>query len=116
MLLQEKCFAPIESDDADKQAGKGKGKARPKQTAVDDSYGGYQSQPHEARSRAPKPQGRGVSWTRLGATYPRFPKIRDCDITPSDRECWLDLRPYINSGPHVIHENTSLQRTYRLFR
>ena len=57
-----------------------------------------------------------VSWFQIAKMYPRYPDISDCELSPEDRQGWLDLRPYINSGPYIIHENTSLQRTYRLFR
>ena len=48
--------------------------------------------------------------------YPRYPTIDDVTMRESDRNCWLDLRPYANTAPYTINETASIQRTYRLFR
>lgn len=38
------------------------------------------------------------------------------DISVEDRKCFMDLRPYANTSPITIQENTSVERTYSLFR
>eukprot|EP00622_Pseudochattonella_farcimen_P001502 FR736219.1.p1 GENE.FR736219.1~~FR736219.1.p1 ORF type:complete len:192 (+),score=10.18 FR736219.1:2-577(+) len=115
VLLQEKCFAQT-CDDDDVEA-----LSHKKDDHITSSsslkYNPY-NPPVEAVSQS---DGRSlprrrVGYARLQKNYPRFPKIRDVNITGADRMCWLDLRPYINGGPYVVHEGTSLQRTYRLFR
>jgi chloride channel 7 len=60
-----------------------------------------------------------VPWTKLREQYPHFLSVDDteCAVDESDQaKYWIDLRPYINAGPYVVHHNTSLARTYRLFR
>eukprot|EP00529_Nitzschia_sp_RCC80_P005006 CAMPEP_0113455330 /NCGR_PEP_ID=MMETSP0014_2-20120614/8320_1 /TAXON_ID=2857 /ORGANISM="Nitzschia sp." /LENGTH=932 /DNA_ID=CAMNT_0000346757 /DNA_START=220 /DNA_END=3018 /DNA_ORIENTATION=+ /assembly_acc=CAM_ASM_000159 len=57
-----------------------------------------------------------VQWDTIERAYPRYPTIDDVDMRDSDRECWLDLRPYANTAPYTINETASIQRTYRLFR
>ncbi len=37
-------------------------------------------------------------------------------VAEEDRNCVIDLRPYVNTAPYVINESSSLARTYRLFR
>lgn len=32
------------------------------------------------------------------------------------RDCWLDLRPYLDSAPFTMNEHASVQRAYRVFR
>mmetsp|Transcript_31009 Transcript_31009/g.40954 ORF Transcript_31009/g.40954 Transcript_31009/m.40954 type:complete len:814 (+) Transcript_31009:234-2675(+) len=57
-----------------------------------------------------------VHWGILENDYPRYPKISELSISPSDRDKWIDLRPYANTSPYLIHESASVQKTYRLFR
>jgi chloride channel 7 len=57
-----------------------------------------------------------VSWDALETIYPRYPDIKDLQISQDERQCWIDLRPYVNTAPYVINESSSLSRTYRLFR
>lgn len=57
-----------------------------------------------------------VQWDTIERAYPRYPTIDDIDMRESDRNCWLDLRPYANTAPYTINETASIQRTYRLFR
>ncbi len=40
----------------------------------------------------------------------------DLGIDDEDRNCFIDIRPYVNTAPYVIVESSSLARTYRLFR
>ena len=60
-----------------------------------------------------------LPWTALRAQYPHFLYVGDfeCAVSEEDQAtCSVDLRPYINAGPYIVHHNTSLQRLYRLFR
>ena len=42
-------------------------------------------------------------------------KIRR-DLTEEDLEMHIDLRPYMQRVPFLVHANASLSRAYRLFR
>jgi len=48
--------------------------------------------------------------------YPRFPPIRNVSISQKERECFMDLRPFMNPSPYTVNENSSLLRAFRLFR
>jgi chloride channel 7 len=58
-----------------------------------------------------------VQWETIERAYPRYPTIEDVDVLcETDRNCWVDLRPYANTAPYTVNETASIQRTYRLFR
>jgi len=57
-----------------------------------------------------------VHWETLENDYPRYPEIHSLSIKPDDRDKWIDLRPYANTSPYLIHESASVQKTYRVFR
>ncbi|KAJ7340243.1 H(+)/Cl(-) exchange transporter 7 [Desmophyllum pertusum] len=48
--------------------------------------------------------------------YPRFPPIRNVSISQKERECYIDLRPFMNPSPYTVNENSSLLRVFKLFR
>jgi len=48
--------------------------------------------------------------------YPRFPPIRNINISQRERECFMDLRPFMNPAPYSVMENSSLNRGFKLFR
>lgn len=48
--------------------------------------------------------------------YPRFPPIRNVSISKKERDCYMDLRPFMNPSPYTVHENVSLSRVFKLFR
>lgn len=48
--------------------------------------------------------------------YPRFPHIRNVSISRKERECYMDLRPFMNPCPYTLNEGSSLSRTFKLFR
>jgi len=50
------------------------------------------------------------------STYPKYPPIESILLSPEERESWLDVRIYMDPAPHVLHQNSSIQRTYRYFR
>jgi chloride channel 7 len=50
-----------------------------------------------------------VQWDTIERAYPRYPAIEYVDIRESDRNCWLDLRPYANTAPYTVNETASIQ-------
>jgi len=50
-----------------------------------------------------------VQWDTIERAYPRYPTIHDVEMRDSDRDCWLDLRPYANTAPYTINETASIQ-------
>jgi chloride channel 7 len=50
-----------------------------------------------------------VQWDTIERAYPRYPAIENVDIRESDRNCWLDLRPYANTAPYTVNETASIQ-------
>ena len=48
--------------------------------------------------------------------YPRFPPIRNINISQRERDCYIDLRPFMNPTPYTIQEKSSLNRGFTLFR
>jgi chloride channel 6 len=56
-----------------------------------------------------------LSWEMLECLYPRYLPVDD-DITELERECWIDLRPYMNEAPSIIHEHSVVTQAYQMFR
>uniref|UniRef100_T2MFU2 Chloride channel protein n=1 Tax=Hydra vulgaris TaxID=6087 RepID=T2MFU2_HYDVU len=48
--------------------------------------------------------------------YPRFLPIRNINISQRERDCYIDLRSFMNPAPYSIQEKSSLNRGFRLFR
>lgn len=48
--------------------------------------------------------------------YPRFPRIEAVNISLDERECTMDLTPFMNPAPYAVLETTSLVRIFKLFR
>jgi chloride channel 7 len=71
------------------------------------------SQRNDLRTRALSPLLSSAVFERA---YPRFPTVDELDVSETDRGCWLDLRPYADTGPVTIQDCASIQRTYRVFR
>jgi len=44
------------------------------------------------------------------------PSIDTVRVSDSDRDLFVDLRPYCNTAPHTVQETTSVNRAYELFR
>jgi chloride channel 7 len=78
---------------------------------LDDNDGPQQQQHLGPRRLSPL-----VEWDIIERAYPRYPTLADVEMLESDRNCWLDLRPYANTAPYTVNETASIQRTYRLFR
>mmetsp|Transcript_85904 Transcript_85904/g.168043 ORF Transcript_85904/g.168043 Transcript_85904/m.168043 type:complete len:963 (-) Transcript_85904:51-2939(-) len=52
----------------------------------------------------------------LERTYPNYPRIEDIILTPTEMNCYLDIRPYMDTSPYTINASSSVQRCYRFFR
>uniref|UniRef100_A0A8C4PZB4 Chloride channel protein n=1 Tax=Eptatretus burgeri TaxID=7764 RepID=A0A8C4PZB4_EPTBU len=48
--------------------------------------------------------------------YPRFPPIQSIHVSQEERECTMDLTPFMNPAPYSIPQDASLNRIFRLFR
>jgi chloride channel 7 len=48
--------------------------------------------------------------------YPRFPQIEAVNISLEERECFIDLSPFMNPAPYAVLDTTSLPRIFKLFR
>lgn len=57
-----------------------------------------------------------VNWGALESRYPNYPDIDSLTVSADEREGLLDLRPYMERGPHVIYNIASAMRAYRMFR
>jgi len=57
-----------------------------------------------------------VEWPTLEKAYPKYPRVEDVRLTHTDRDAFMDLRPYANTSPVSVQEKASLGRTYELFR
>ncbi|KAM3569776.1 hypothetical protein VYU27_008140 [Nannochloropsis oceanica] len=70
----------------------------------------------EARAREGRLVSPLLNWSTLERIYPRYPNINDIRITDRDRQCVVDLRPFMNTAPYCLNETASVVRAYRLFR
>jgi len=52
----------------------------------------------------------------LERNYPHYPKIEDISLSNAEMNCWLDVRPYMDTAPYAINASSSVQRCYRFFR
>ncbi|RYY79119.1 hypothetical protein EON63_17395 [archaeon] len=50
-----------------------------------------------------------INWGTLECIYPDFPDVGDVMVPMRDRECYMDLRPYIDASPYVLNEHASIQ-------
>ena len=50
-----------------------------------------------------------VAWGTLECIYPRYPDLDSIQLSDADRNCWLDLRPYIDNAPITMNEHASVQ-------
>ncbi|KAH9104375.1 hypothetical protein AeMF1_019531 [Aphanomyces euteiches] len=58
-----------------------------------------------------------LSYRDMEASYPNYPEPETAyTLTEQERECWVDLTPYMNQTPFVIQEEAPFTRAYRLFR
>jgi chloride channel 7 len=47
--------------------------------------------------------------------YPRYPDVHELDISPEEREMWIDLRPYMDASPTVVSLHTPSARAFAIF-
>lgn len=57
-----------------------------------------------------------VNWGVLESIYPYYPDVADFNISETEAQCWLDLRPYVDAAAFCINEQATIQRAYRMFR
>ena len=62
------------------------------------------------------PSTKCLSYRDMEGNYPRYPRVSDSSISETQRHLWIDLTPYMNRTPHLIHEEAPFTRAYRLFR
>jgi len=49
--------------------------------------------------------------------YPRYRvALEHVSLTPAEKECWVDLRSYMNPSPYRVTQEASMRSVYRLFR
>jgi len=56
-----------------------------------------------------------LSWEALESLYPRYLPF-DKNLTEAERNCWVDLRPYMNEAPNVVSEQSVVTQAYQQFR
>lgn len=49
-------------------------------------------------------------------SYPRYPTIDSVQLSDEEKQCELDLTPYLNFSPYSLNENSNLPRVFKLFR
>lgn len=64
----------------------------------------------------PRPRRQKLTIQDFRDAYPRFPPVRNINVSEHERECFIDLRPFMNPTPYTIREKSSLNRGFRLFR
>lgn len=57
-----------------------------------------------------------VAYDTLERTYPNYPDVQNTKLTETEMNYWLDLRPYMDRSPFTVNSQTTLSRTYNLFR
>lgn len=57
-----------------------------------------------------------VMWDDLSKLYPRYPSFKAQEPNEAERHMLVDLRPYIDTSPFVLHESASVRKAYNLFR
>jgi chloride channel 7 len=57
-----------------------------------------------------------LDWGTLESVYPNYPRVEDLELSSQDRECWVDLRPYVDRCALTVNEHASVGRAYRMFR
>eukprot|EP00981_Chlorochromonas_danica_P010662 scaffold3299_cov198-Ochromonas_danica.AAC.3 len=56
-----------------------------------------------------------VFYDTLERNYPHYPKIDDISLSAADMNCFLDIRPYMDTAPYTINASSSVQRAYRYY-
>ena len=56
-----------------------------------------------------------VQWDVVERAYPKYPSAKDVRVTDSDREQWVDLRPYANTAAVTIQETSSVEVRVKSF-
>ena len=69
--------------------------------------------PHQGIEVAPCA---AVFYDSLEKKYPKFSTIDEVNLSESDMEMFVDLRPYMDTSAFIIHESTSVSRCHKQFR
>ena len=63
------------------------------------------------------PQSPILPYDKVEQFYPNFPSVKeDIFLTDEEKSKWIDLRYYASLAPAAINQNTSLIKTYYIFR
>jgi len=57
-----------------------------------------------------------VFYETLEKKYPKYPNIDDITLAPSEMDMYLDMRAYMDTSAHMIHDSTSVARCHDQFR
>ena len=57
-----------------------------------------------------------LMWNTVEGAYPKYPSVKDLRLSPEERGCFMDLRPYANIAPVTVQENAPITRVYEVFR
>jgi len=57
-----------------------------------------------------------VFYETLEKKYPKYPDIDNIALTSEEMNLYLDLRPYMDTSPFMIHESASVSRCHHEFR
>jgi chloride channel 7 len=49
-----------------------------------------------------------VQWEQLERSHPKYPTYNELRLSQSDRDCYVDLRPYSNTSPVTVQEFASV--------
>lgn len=125
MLLQTKAFTPPEAHHSKTRTTQGTGPTSdaPRDNGVTDSdhgvehaRGGGSSSPLHGGDDTGACVAPIVHYAVLESIYPRFPDIHHVGVSLAERAFWMDLRPYMDTGPPIVSATTSVHRTYTMFR
>lgn len=54
-----------------------------------------------------------IQWEVIEKAYPKYPSIAEIRISAACRECFVDLRPYMNTAPIAVREAASISVRYQ---
>ena len=57
-----------------------------------------------------------VAYDTMERSYPVYPTVADIKLTDVEMTYWLDVKPYMDHAPFMMYQDTTLLRTYSLFR
>lgn len=57
-----------------------------------------------------------LTWQKFLEPYPKYPSVYTVPISAAHMLRWVDLSPFVNSAPHMVHDDAPLVHCYRIFR